>query len=191
VVNETTWTSFTSTQLPATTAKRSWTELWLGKQSPPQSVNACQIQSSPAPMTAPKSPGVSHPLALATLGSSSPNPSSRLPRVAQHRRGESGWGNASCRRGDTSPNYTATPRQNVPPRSLTNQVTRQRTGPGELASARCKFLGESDEKVFGPADVAEPIRVFVLDHFTTDQLRAVLAEPGERLVDVVHREHDA
>jgi hypothetical protein len=51
-------------------------------------------------------------------------------------------------------------------------------------------LGEPDEKPFRPADVAEPIRVFVLDHFA-DELRAALAEPGERLVDVVHGEHDA
>src|SRR5438046_607036 len=54
-----------------------------------------------------------------------------------------------------------------------------------------EFLGEPDEKSFGPADVAEPIRVFVLDHFAADELRAVFAEPGKRLVDVVNREHDA
>jgi hypothetical protein len=54
-----------------------------------------------------------------------------------------------------------------------------------------EFLGEPDEKSFGPAYVAEPIRVFVLDHFAADKLRAVLAEPGERVVDVVHSEHDA
>src|SRR6266704_1853672 len=54
-----------------------------------------------------------------------------------------------------------------------------------------EFLGEPDEKAFGPADVAEPIRVFVLDHLAADELRAVLSEPGERLVDVVHSEHDA
>ena len=53
-----------------------------------------------------------------------------------------------------------------------------------------EFLSEPDEKAFGPADVAKPERVFVLDDFATDKLRAVLAEPGERLVDVVHGEHD-
>ena len=31
--------------------------------------------------------------------------------------------------------------------------------------------------------------MFVLNHFA-DKLRAVLAEPGERIVDVVHGEHD-
>jgi hypothetical protein len=41
-------------------------------------------------------------------------------------------------------------------------------------------LGESDEKPFRPADVAEPIRVFILDYFAYE-LRA----------DVVHGEHDA
>ena len=53
-----------------------------------------------------------------------------------------------------------------------------------------EFLGESDEKPFRPADVAEPIRVFILDNFA-HELRAALAEPLERLVDVVHGEHDA
>jgi hypothetical protein len=39
-------------------------------------------------------------------------------------------------------------------------------------------------------DVAEPILVLVLDHFA-DELRAAFAEPGERIIDVRHREHDA
>jgi hypothetical protein len=51
-------------------------------------------------------------------------------------------------------------------------------------------LGESDEKPFGAADVAEPIRVFILDYFAYE-LGASLAEPFKRLVDVVHGEHDA
>ena len=54
-----------------------------------------------------------------------------------------------------------------------------------------EFLGEPYKKSFGPPNVAEPIRVFVLDHFAADKLRAVLTEPRERLVDVVHGEHDA
>jgi hypothetical protein len=53
-----------------------------------------------------------------------------------------------------------------------------------------KFLGESDEKPFRSADVAEPIRVFILDYFAYE-LRAALAEPFKSLVDVVHGEHDA
>ena len=53
-----------------------------------------------------------------------------------------------------------------------------------------EFLGESDEKPFRPTDVAEPIRVFILDYFAYE-LRAPLAEPFKRLVDVVHGEHDA
>src|SRR5260221_12830857 len=52
------------------------------------------------------------------------------------------------------------------------------------------FLGEPDENSFGAPDVAESIRVFVLDHFA-DELRAAFGEPGERIVDVVHGEHDA
>ena len=53
-----------------------------------------------------------------------------------------------------------------------------------------ELLGETDEKSFGTADVAEPIYILVLNHFT-DELRAMLAEPGERIVEVVHSEHDA
>src|SRR5206468_3343089 len=47
-----------------------------------------------------------------------------------------------------------------------------------------EFLGESDEKPFRPADVAEPIRVFILDNFA-HELRAALAEPLERLFEVI------
>ena len=53
-----------------------------------------------------------------------------------------------------------------------------------------EFLGKSDEKPFRPTDVAESIRVFVLDDFAYE-LRAARAEPFKRLVDVVHSEHDA
>ena len=53
-----------------------------------------------------------------------------------------------------------------------------------------EFLGESDEKPFRPADVAEPIRVLILDYFA-HELRATLAELFKRLVDVVHGKHDS
>src|SRR5437879_8568748 len=53
-----------------------------------------------------------------------------------------------------------------------------------------ELLGKPDENSFGAPDVAEPIRVFVLDHFA-DELRAAFAAPGERIVDVLHGEHDA
>src|SRR5439155_27201726 len=46
------------------------------------------------------------------------------------------------------------------------------------------------EDALGASDVAEAIHVFVLDHFV-DELRAVLAEPGERIVEVIYGEHDA
>lgn len=61
---------------------------------------------------------------------------------------------------------------------------------GKDRRSSAELLGEPDEKSFRSADVAEPICVFVLDHVAADELRAVLAEPGERLVDVVHGEHD-
>src|SRR4051812_18810860 len=53
-----------------------------------------------------------------------------------------------------------------------------------------ELLGEPDENSFWAPDIAEPIRVLVLDHFA-DELRAAFAEPGERIVDVLHGEHDA
>jgi len=53
-----------------------------------------------------------------------------------------------------------------------------------------EFLGEADENSFGSPDVAEPIRIFVLDHLA-DELCAALAEPGERIFYVLHGEHDA
>src|SRR5437762_5534712 len=54
-----------------------------------------------------------------------------------------------------------------------------------------EFLGQPDEQSFRSAEVAEPIRVLVLDHFEAFKLCAVLAEPDERIVDVVHGKHDA
>ena len=41
-------------------------------------------------------------------------------------------------------------------------------------NALAELLGEPDEKSFRAADVAEPIRVLVLNHFA-DELRAALA----------------
>src|SRR3954466_9843919 len=57
-------------------------------------------------------------------------------------------------------------------------------------SGSADLLGQPDEDALGPSDVAKPIHVFVLDHLV-DELRAVPAEPGERIVEVVHGEHDA
>lgn len=53
-----------------------------------------------------------------------------------------------------------------------------------------KLLGQTDENSFGSANVAEPIRVLVLHHFS-NELRAVSAESGYHLVDVLNKEHDA
>ena len=52
-----------------------------------------------------------------------------------------------------------------------------------------ELLSEPNENSFRAPDVAEPIRVFVLDHLA-DELRAAFAEPGKRIVDVLHGEHD-
>src|SRR5262245_22464836 len=57
-------------------------------------------------------------------------------------------------------------------------------------SLRPELLREPDEDAFGASDVAEPIRIFVPDHLA-DDLRAALVETGERIVDVLHGEHDA
>jgi hypothetical protein len=52
------------------------------------------------------------------------------------------------------------------------------------------LLGQSDEDALGASDVTEPILILVLRQFT-NQLGSVRAEPGERVVDVLHGEHDA
>ena len=44
---------------------------------------------------------------------------------------------------------------------------------------------QPDQNALGASQVAEAIHVFVLDYFV-DELRAVLAEPDERVVEVVH-----
>jgi hypothetical protein len=53
-----------------------------------------------------------------------------------------------------------------------------------------ELLGEPDEKPFGAANVAQPIGLLVLHH-VTDELRAMLLQSGERLVDIFNGEHDA
>ena len=53
-----------------------------------------------------------------------------------------------------------------------------------------EFLGECDEKPFRPAEVTEPIRVFIPDYFAY-KLCTAPAEPFNRLVDVVYGKHDA
>jgi hypothetical protein len=54
---------------------------------------------------------------------------------------------------------------------------------------RADLLGQPDEDPLRASDVAEPIHVFVLDHFV-DELRAASAEPGEGIAEAVHGEHD-
>ena len=70
---------------------------------------------------------------------------------------------------------------------VAHSATQTRRG---SAPSSADLLGQPDENALGASDVAEPIHVLVLDHFV-DELRAVLAEPGERVVEVVHGEHDA
>lgn len=50
-------------------------------------------------------------------------------------------------------------------------VGRRSAATGPLAD----LLGQPYEKSFGPTEVAEPIGVFILDHFAAYKLRAVLA----------------
>ena len=45
---------------------------------------------------------------------------------------------------------------------------------GRRWSLQREFLGEAEEKPFRSADIAEPVRVFVLDDFA-DELRAAVA----------------
>ena len=53
-----------------------------------------------------------------------------------------------------------------------------------------ELLREANENSFRAPYVAEPIFVLVLDHFTDDH-RAAFSKAGERIVDVLHGEHDA
>jgi hypothetical protein len=48
----------------------------------------------------------------------------------------------------------------------------------ERVWASADLLGQPDENALGASDVAEPIHVFVLDHFV-DELRAVLEDPPQ------------
>jgi hypothetical protein len=50
-------------------------------------------------------------------------------------------------------------------------------------------LSEPDEYSFGTPYVAEPINVFILDQVPFE-LRAAFANSGERIVEVIHGEHD-
>src|SRR4029079_1973241 len=59
-----------------------------------------------------------------------------------------------------------------------------------LPGRSVKFLGESDETPFRPADVAESISVLIPD-YVAHELCAALSKPAKRLVDIVHGEHDA
>src|SRR5690606_35057220 len=78
------------------------------------------------------------------------------------------------------------PSASTRPGSSTASSARWRTcAPGRSA----ELLGEPDEDPLGAADVAEPVRVAVAHH-VADQLRAVAAQPGEDVVDVVDGEHD-
>ena len=65
----------------------------------------------------------------------------------------------------------------------------ERRRPTDPSRRSAEFLGESDEKPFRPADLAERIRVFVTDYLAYD-LRSALAQPLERPVGVVNGEHD-
>jgi hypothetical protein len=52
------------------------------------------------------------------------------------------------------------------------------------------LLGEPDEEPFWPANIAKPVGVFILDDFA-HELGAARPEPHERVVEVIHGEHDA
>jgi hypothetical protein len=76
-------------------------------------------------------------------------------------------------------------------RSLRRTIFPHSVGRPASADGRrsAEFLGETEEKPFRPADVAEPVRVFILD-YVAYELRAGVAEPFQRPVDVVRSEHD-
>ena len=53
-----------------------------------------------------------------------------------------------------------------------------------------ELFRQPDQDPLGPPHIAEPVRVLV-PHHVAHELPAALAEPGERIVDVLHGEHDA
>src|SRR4051794_3375541 len=75
--------------------------------------------------------------------------------------------------------------------ALQIQLSSLSSDPGheERESAQLKLLGEPDENAFGPAHVAQPVCVLVLDDVLADQLRTSLRQPFDGVVDVVNREH--
>jgi hypothetical protein len=82
----------------------------------------------------------------------------------------------------------------LPPFAASSSKGEAERALGETSSKTARvpadLLGQPDENALGASHVAEPIHVFVLDHFV-DELRAVLAQSGQRIVEVVHGEHDA
>jgi hypothetical protein len=86
-----------------------------------------------------------------------------------------------------------TTRFSSPERIGCNPTSEDRAGSlsnSRNASRSVEFLGEADEKPFRPADVAEPIRILILDYFAYET-GAALAKPAKRLVDIFNSEHDA
>jgi hypothetical protein len=69
-------------------------------------------------------------------------------------------------------------------------TSEDRSGSTFALPSRAQFLGESDEKLFRPADVAKAIRILIPDYFAYE-LCAPLSKPVGRLVDVVYGEDDA
>src|SRR5262245_1063179 len=69
---------------------------------------------------------------------------------------------------------------------LITVLERAAVGSGALS----ELLSEPDEDSFWTSDVAESVHVCVVNH-RADELGAQLAEPSERVVDVLHGEHDA
>ena len=63
--------------------------------------------------------------------------------------------------------------------------------PPVAGASLADLLGQPYEKSLGPTDVAEPIGVLVPDHLRAHEPGTVLPEAGQRVVDVVHGEHDA
>ena len=61
---------------------------------------------------------------------------------------------------------------------------------GSLGNSAARVVGRAHENAFGTPDVAEPRHVFIPNYFA-HELLAAFAEPDERMVDVLHGEHDA
>src|SRR5438128_11876879 len=58
-------------------------------------------------------------------------------------------------------------------------------------SMSCKLLREPDEQPVGRAEIAEPVRIFILHHLANQPGPVFFCKPRDQFIDVLDREHGA